>query len=89
LLRVVEAAGVILLLNLPLGYYRAGVRKFSVPWFVAVHAGVPFVIGVRLLSGVGWRLITFPMFIGAYAAGQLLGGRIQTRRARAVDGNDP
>jgi hypothetical protein len=81
-MRVVEAAGVVLLLNLPLGYYRAGVRKFSLPWIVAVHAGVPLVVGVRLLSGVGWRLVTFPMFIGAYAAGHFLGGKLRTWRTR-------
>jgi hypothetical protein len=82
LTRIVGAAGVILLLNLPFGYYRAGARRFSLPWFVAVHAGVPLVIAIRLLAGIGWRFASFPIFIGAYAAGHFLGGKIRTWRTR-------
>lgn len=29
------------LVNVPFGYWRAGVRKFSPAWFVAIHAAVP------------------------------------------------
>ena len=38
------SAFVILLLNLPFGYWRAGVARFSRGWFLAVHVPVPFVI---------------------------------------------
>jgi hypothetical protein len=70
-------AAAVLLLNLPFGYLRAGFRKLSVPWFVAVHAAVPLTVALRLLTGVGWRLVTFPLFVAAYALGQLLGGRLR------------
>ena len=36
--------------NIPFGYWRESVRKFSPAWFVAVHAAVPLVIAVRLLQ---------------------------------------
>lgn len=75
-------AAVVLLLNLPMGYVRAGSRKFSLPWFVAVHAAVPVVAGLRLLTGIGWRPETLPLFVAAYAAGQFLGGRFRGWRAR-------
>lgn len=84
--RILEVAGVILLLNLPLGYIRAGFERFSVRWFIAVHAGVPLVVGVRLLAGVGWRAATFPLFVGAYALGHFLGGKLRTWRARTRNG---
>ncbi len=64
----------VLLLNLPFGYWRAGVSRFSVPWFLAVHSPIPAVIVLRLMSGLGWRFITFPALIGAFFAGQFLGG---------------
>ena len=41
--------------DLSFGFWRVGVRRYSPPWFVAVHAPVPLVIGLRLMLGVGSR----------------------------------
>ena len=73
------AAAAILLLNLPFGYWRAGVRKFSPAWFVAVHAPVPLAIGLRLLIGLGWQLRTLPLYVAVFFGGQLVGGRLRSR----------
>lgn len=70
-------ATAILALNLPFGYWRAGVRKFSPQWFVAVHAPVPLAIGLRFAVGLGFRLVTLPLFVAAFFGGQFLGGRIR------------
>jgi hypothetical protein len=67
-----------LVLNLPFGFWRAGVRKFSLSWFLAVHVPVPLIVGMRLLAGIGWHLITFPVLVGAFFGGQLLGGRMRS-----------
>jgi hypothetical protein len=45
-------------------------------WFLAVHLPVPLMIALRLLSGVGWQNITFPLFAGSFFVGQFLGGRL-------------
>ncbi len=66
-----------LVLNLPFGFWRAGVRKFSPAWFLAVHAPVPLIVVMRIAAGVGWRLSTFPVLVGAFFGGQLLGSRIR------------
>ncbi len=65
----------VLVVNLPFGFWRAGVRRFTLPWFLAVHAPVPLVVGLRLLAGLGWRLSTVPILAGAFLAGQFLGGK--------------
>ena len=70
-------AAEVLLLNLPFGFWRAAVRKFSLPWILAVHAPVPFVIALRYYSGLGWRIETFPVMVGAFFAGQFLGGKLR------------
>jgi hypothetical protein len=67
---------IVFLFKVPFGYWRAGVRKFSPQWILSIHAPVPFIIALRIYSGLGWRLITFPVLIGAFFAGQFLGGRI-------------
>jgi hypothetical protein len=69
------------LLNLPCGYWRAGVRKFSPQWFVAVHAVVPLVIGMRYAAGLPFRWSLLPLFVAAYFGGQYVGSRWRLRRA--------
>jgi F0F1-type ATP synthase membrane subunit a len=70
----------VLVMNLPFGFWRAGAKRFTPPWFVAVHAPVPFVILLRVVSGLGWHLVSLPVLIGAFFTGQLLGGRMRRRR---------
>ena len=67
----------VLLVNLPFGFWRAGVRRFTLAWFVAVHAPVPLVIGLRSLAGLGWQLSTLPVLVGAFVLGQFLGGKLR------------
>jgi hypothetical protein len=67
----------VLVINIPFGFWRAGVRKFSLPWFLAVHAPVPLVVALRILSGLGFSLATLPLMIAAYFGGQFVGGRIR------------
>ena len=69
----------VLVMNLPFGFWRAGVKRFTRPWFAAVHAPVPFVILLRVVSGLGWHLVSFPVLIGAFFTGQFLGGAMRRR----------
>ena len=68
-------------INVPLGYWRAGVRKFSLQWFVAVHAAVPMVIALRFALGLPFRWSMFPLFVAAYFGGQFAGSRVRLRSA--------
>ena len=67
----------VFLINLPFGYWRASVRKFSTQWFLAVHLPVPLVIALRIFSGLGWKLLSFPVLVGAFFLGQFVGGRLR------------
>jgi hypothetical protein len=66
--------------NVPCGYWRAGMRKFSPQWFVAVHLAVPLVIGLRYALGLPFRWSLFPLFVAAYFGGQFVGSRLRTWR---------
>jgi hypothetical protein len=72
-------SGIVFATNLPFGYWRAHVRRFSWQWFLSIHLPVPLVIALRLFSGIGWEPITFPVLIVAFFAGQFLGGRLPGR----------
>ena len=67
--------------NVPFGYWRAGARKFSPQWFVAVHAAVPMVIALRFALGLPFRWTMLPFFVVAYFGGQFAGSRLRLRRA--------
>jgi hypothetical protein len=51
-------------------------EEVTLPWFLAVHLPVPVVVGLRILSKLGWRLTTLPVLVGSFFLGQLLGGKI-------------
>ena len=67
----------VFIVNLPFGFWRAGVERFTLQWFLAIHAPIPLVVGLRVLSGLGWRLSTVPVLAIAFLAGQLLGGYLR------------
>jgi hypothetical protein len=72
----------VFVLNVPFGYWRANTRRFSLQWFLSVHIPVPVVIAFRIVAGVGWYLITFPILMGAFFFGQFVGGKLHSRFAR-------
>ena len=74
------ALAVTVVINLPCGYWRAGVRKFSPQWFLAVHAAVPMVIALRFALGLPFRWKMLPFFVAAYFGGQYVGSRLRLRR---------
>jgi len=73
-MNLLDVAIIVFVLNVPFGYWRANTERFSRQWFLAVHLPVPVIIALRIFSGLGWRFITFPVLIGAFFLGQLLGG---------------
>jgi len=80
--RLLPLAVAIAALNVPFGYWRAGVRRYSRSWFLAIHVPVPFVVALRLLAGIAWRLATFPVLVGAFFTGQFVGARFRRWRER-------
>ncbi|HXY55830.1 MAG TPA: hypothetical protein VEM40_14285 [Nitrospirota bacterium] len=80
-MNILSVAFIVFILNLPFGYWRANVRKFSLAWFLSIHAPVPLVIAIRILSGLGWQFITFPIMITAFFGGQFVGSWLHRMRS--------
>jgi hypothetical protein len=66
----------ILIFNIPFGYWRINVRKFSLQWVLAVHIPVPFIIALRLLTSVGFAWYTYVFMVTAFFLGQKTGAYI-------------
>jgi hypothetical protein len=63
--------------NIPLGYLRMGVPKFSLYWFVYIHLSVPIIIGLRLANNIHWHSVPFSIFLAVL--GQMAGSCIYRR----------
>ncbi|MDP2726793.1 MAG: hypothetical protein Q8P59_04560 [Dehalococcoidia bacterium] len=75
----------VLVMNLPFGYWRANVDRFSPGWFLAIHLPIPLVVALRIFFGLGWQPVTILVLVAAFFVGQLLGTRIHVwwrKRAR-------
>ncbi len=78
--RLIGTAAAVLLINLPFGYWRAGVKKFSLQWFVAVHFPVLLALALRVYEHIAFRLATLPLFVAVFFGGQWLGGRLRKKK---------
>lgn len=73
------------LINIPFGYWRANVKKFSMQWFFAIHLPVPFIIAARIFTEIGYELNSFLIVASAFFIGQYLGGVIHNRFIKKME----
>jgi len=67
-----------IIVNIPLGFLRQAVEKFSFAWYFYVHISLPLVIYLRIKSGYSWKFI--PLTLAGAVIGQIIGGRLRRRR---------
>ena len=76
-MKLFEVGLFVFLFNIPFGYWRSNVKKFSLQWILAIHLPVPFVVAIRFISGIGFAFITYPVLVTAFFAGQFAGAKLQ------------
>ena len=79
-MKITLVAFAVLLLNIPFGYWRSKVRKYSPQWFLSIHIPIPFVILLRIYSDIGFAFYTYPILVGAFFLGQLIGAKINFKK---------
>lgn len=85
LTRLALVAVATFLINIPCGWWRRTAERFSVRWFVCIHAPIPVVVVLRLESGIGFAWYTYPIVVAAYFAGQYLGARLRRHKLEQGD----
>ncbi|KAK6934885.1 hypothetical protein RJ641_035040 [Dillenia turbinata] len=68
--------------NVPLGIWREHTRKFSLSWFTAVHAAVPFIAMLR--KSVLMPKTAMALTIAASVLGQVIGSRAERLRLKTI-----
>ena len=69
----------VIVINIPFGYWRANVKKFSLQWVMAVHVPVIFVVALRILISVGFAWYTFVFLVTTFFIGQSIGAFFHKR----------
>lgn len=63
----------VLVINIPFGYWRANVKKFSWQWALAIHIPVPLIIAMRIFFNIGFAWYTYLFLVTAFFSGQRIG----------------
>ncbi|MCK5782553.1 MAG: hypothetical protein KAH10_08175 [Flavobacteriales bacterium] len=79
LVKLVVISVVVFVFNIPFGYWRANVDKFSLQWALAVHIPVPFIIFLRIFSDIGFAWYTYIFLVGSFFLGHRMGAYILNR----------
>lgn len=64
--------------NVPFGYWRGNVRKFSWQWLLAIHIPVAFSLLLRLTSQLSFDPVTVVAMVLAFFGGQTSGRWLRT-----------
>jgi len=73
MIKLILISLLVFVLNIPFGYWRANVRRFSSQWFLAIHLPVPLIVALRILSDIGFSWYSYLFLVGAFFLGQKLG----------------
>ncbi|MBI5328513.1 MAG: hypothetical protein HZB80_09555 [Deltaproteobacteria bacterium] len=72
---LVSFFSVILIGNIPVGYYRKRFARFSRPWARCIYIPILVNIVLRRFFGLGYAIVPFTIL--AILAGQFIGARIK------------
>lgn len=63
------------LVNLPFGWLRRNEKKFTLKWWLYIHAPIPLIIVLRIWLKINpWWI---PLIIAVAVAGQVVGTRLK------------
>lgn len=76
ILSITLAMVITFLFNIPFGYWRANVKKFSLGWFSAIHTPIPLVVFLRNHLELPWEGMVLICLLGAFFLGQFYGKKL-------------
>lgn len=66
-----------LILNIPLGRWRNKYKKFTIIWWLLIHASIPIIVAMRIWLDT--PRICIPLFIFLAILGQMIGSKLLFR----------
>ena len=75
-------ASFIFFVNIPFGYWRGNLRKFSLLWFLAIHIPVLFLIFIKRYFEIEFSIVFEAIILILFLIGQKLGGEFRKKFRR-------
>ena len=72
-MKILIVSLVVFILNVPFGYWRVNVKKYSWQWVFAIHIPVPIIIALRVYAEIGFQWQTYLFLVSAFFLGQKVG----------------
>ena len=72
----------IFVMNLPCGAWRFFTKKFSIAWFISIHAPIPLIGIIRNSLDVDLTVVTASICVGFFVLGQLIGRIIASKTVK-------
>jgi hypothetical protein len=79
-MKILIVSIIVFVLNVPFGYWRANVKRFTLQWTLAIHIPIPFIITLRIYSDIGFVLYTYPILVFSFFLGQYIGSKYYSNR---------
>ena len=73
-MNIVWVAVAALAVNIPLGKWRSKYKKFTIIWWLLIHASIPLIVAMRIWLDT--PSIYIPLFILSAISGQLIGSKL-------------
>ena len=84
-MKILIVSILIFLINLPFGYWRGNVKKFSLQWVLAIHIPVPIIIALRIYSDIGFTWYSYVFLLSAFFIGQKIGDVLHSWHLQRYD----
>jgi len=77
-MNIVWVAVTAFVINIPLGKWRSKHKKFTVIWWLLIHASIPLIVAMRIWLNT--PSIFIPLFILSAVLGQLIGSKLTSKK---------
>lgn len=77
-------AFLVFIINIPFGFWRKSQKKFSLNWFIAIHAPVVVSIYLRYLAEIDFKWSYLIIFVFVFFTGQTAGKFLYTFKYKFV-----
>ena len=84
MVHLITTSVITFILNIPFGYWRANVKRFSWQWVLAIHIPVPFIIFMRIYTHVGFGWETYVFLVISFFLGQKMGTLLHKKMVNLV-----
>jgi len=64
---------IVLIINIPFGFWRTGLKRLSLKWFLAIHIPAAFSVTLKFIAGIEKKWWVIILSVVIFLIGQYIG----------------